>query len=129
MATRLYPSNNAPALLEKLAGVPSGTFGRLQEIEGKHPKRNLPTPEGYEEADAFYKTVFASPDLNRLDNFMTFGWGRLTTEATRLIKRWGQIYYGGGVDDPAKVSELLQAQGVTLPSDVTVEQLGGVYWG
>ncbi|MEO1144122.1 MAG: hypothetical protein AAFY26_00770 [Cyanobacteria bacterium J06638_22] len=60
--------------------------------------------------------------------FKSEGFGRLRTKSLQLVQQWGLKYWAGATDDPTRVSELLQAQGVTLPTGVHQRDLGGVYW-
>ena len=127
MAVRLYPHNQSPELLERLAGVPSGTFQRLTAIQERHPQRNAPGLEGYEASEQYYAEVSADPDVNALDNQLVFGWGRLTSKAQELASSFDSPYVGN-VQDPDQVRILLEAQGVEL-RDVTVDELEGLCWG
>jgi hypothetical protein len=127
MAVRLYPHNQSPELLERLAGVPTGTFQRLTTVQERHPQRNAPGPEGYEAAEQYYAEISADPDINALDNQLVFGWGRLTSQAQELASSFGSPYVGS-VHDPEPVRMLLEAQGVEL-QDVAVDELEGLCWG
>jgi hypothetical protein len=127
MAVRLYPHNQSPELLERLAGVPSGTFQRLMTIRERYPHRNAPGLEGYEASGQYYAEIFADPDVNALDNQLVFGWGRLTPKAQQLANHIGSSNFGS-IHDPEQVRLLLEAQGVQL-RDVDISELGGLCWG
>ena len=127
MAVRLYPHNQSPELLERLAGVPTGTFQRLTAVQERHPQRNAPGPEGYAASEQYYAEISADPDINALDNQLVFGWDRLTLQAQELASSFGSPYVGS-IHDPEPVRMLLEAQGVAL-KDVTIGELGGLCWG
>ena len=127
MAVRLYPHNQSPELLERLANVPPGTFQRLMDIRERYPQRNAPGLEGYEAAGQYYAEIFADPQVNALDNQLVFGWGRLTPQAQRLASQLDSPDFGS-IHDPKQVRVLLDAQGVEL-QDVAVAELGGLCWG
>ena len=127
MAVRLYPHNQSPDLLERLAGVPPGTYQRLISIREHYPQRNNPGLEGYEASSQYYAEIFADPDVNALDNQLVYGWGRLTPQAQQLAKRIDSACFGS-IHDPKQVQFLLTAQGIDL-QDVTIAELGGLCWG
>ena len=127
MAVRLYPHNQSPELLERLADVPPGTYQRLMSIREAHPQRNAPGLEGYETSSQYYAKIFADPDVNALDNQLVYGWGRLTPHALQVAKRIGSACFGS-IRDPKHVQLLLTAQGVEL-QDVAIPELGGLCWG
>ena len=127
MATRLYPHNQSPDLLERLAGVPPGTYQRLMSIRERYGQRNTPGLEGYEAAEQYYAEVFADPDINALDSQLVFGWGRLTPQAEQLAKQIDSASFGS-IRDPNQVQLLLTAQGIAL-HNVTIAELGGLSWG
>ena len=72
MATRLYPVTRKPESLEILCGVPAGTYARLEAFEKEHPY-TYDNEKGYER----WKLLNADEDMGTLDNFKTFGWGRV----------------------------------------------------
>ena len=63
MAVRLYPHNQSPDLLERLANVSPGTFQRLMDIRERYSQRNAPGLEGYEAAGQYYAEIFADPQV------------------------------------------------------------------
>ena len=127
MAVRLYPHNQSPELLERLASVPPGTYQRLMEIRERHPQHNAPGLEGYEAAAQYYAEIFADPQVNALDNQLVFGWGHLTPQAQRLAGQLDSPYFGS-IHDPQQVRLLLKAQGIEL-QDIAVPEPGGLCWG
>ncbi len=127
MAVRLYPHNQSPELLERLAKVPPGTYQRLMALRARHPQRNDPGREGYESAAQYYAEIFADPQINALDNQLVFGWGRLTPQAQRLVSQFNSPDFGS-INDTGQVHLLLEAQGVALVN-VDVSELGGLCWG
>ena len=127
MAVRLYPHNQSPDLLERLAGVSPGTYQRLMAIREAYPQRNAPGLEGYEAAAQYYAKIFADADVNALDNQLVYGWGRLTPHALQVAKRIGSACFGS-IHDPRQVQRLLLAQGVEL-QNVAISELGGLCWG
>ena len=127
MAVRLYPHNQSPELLERLANVSPGTYQRLMDIRDRYPQRNDPGLEGYEAAEQYYAEIFADPQVNALDNQLVFGWGRLTPQAQHLAGQLNSPYFGS-IHDPQQVCLLLEAQRVELQG-VAVAELGGLCWG
>ena len=127
MAVRLYPHNQSPALLERLANVPPGTYQRMMDIRERYYQRNAPGLEGYEAAGQYYAEIFADPQVNALDNQLVFGWGRLTLQAQRLASQLNSLDFGS-IHDPKQVRLLLEAQGIEL-RNVAVVELGGLSWG
>ena len=127
MAVRLYPHNQSPELLERLASVPPGTYHRLMDIRERHPQRNDPGLEGYEAAAQYYAVIFADSEVDALDNQLVFGWGRLTPQAQSLASQFNSPDFGS-IHDPQQVRLLLETQGVEL-RDVAVPELGGLCWG
>jgi len=113
--------------MERLAGVPTGTFQRLQEIQAQYPQRDAPGLEGYEESDRYYAEIFTDPELDALDNRLVFGWGCLTSLAQQLAGRFGNPNFGS-LREADEVCGFLDAQGVDLQG-VDVAKLDGVYWG
>jgi hypothetical protein len=68
MATRLYPSTTNETSIEILAGVPAGTMAKLNAIKASFPPYS----------DALFDAIHAAPfPVAKLDDFLTFGWGRV----------------------------------------------------
>lgn len=109
---RLYPKDQSPETLERLAKVPPGTFKRLSFL------RDVLGPY----SDEYYGAVFNDPHLNALDNFVTRGWGALTQSASLLA---GSEYAGSATGEEANA--LLRAQGVLGVDAASIG--GGVWWG
>jgi hypothetical protein len=67
MGTRLYPITTNPRKLEKLAGVPAGTWEVYRELEKQFP-----------EQDEFYAALDEpkNESVARLFHFDLFGWGK-----------------------------------------------------
>lgn len=113
MGIRLYP-NCDTATRERLAGVPAGTWDRLQAFEAKCPKVDGPT------MTAWYDRLFKNSDLNTMHHFETFGWGRLTTEAIKFITKVQEFDYAGEITDPALAQGLIHAMGITAEGVTSV---------
>lgn len=142
MASRLYPINDAPALVEKLVGAPAGTAARHAEIEKhyKDMKATLNTffrlPDTTEEQKDQLRRIHHIIDrdewetmnqrheegqhIANVEHFSLYGWGRVCSPLA--TEEYGRE------TDPARVLQMLADQGVTLPDGVTVEDIGGVKW-
>jgi hypothetical protein len=101
--------------MERLAQVPAGTWKRLEEFEAKQPKVAGPT------MDAWYNKLYRDADMVNLSNFKTFGWGRLTVEASEYKRKYFPNYeYAGHTDDPAAAQGLIRAQGIVAEGVTSV---------
>jgi hypothetical protein len=128
MGTRLYPevkdvieyNDTHIALLERCAKVPLGTFKQLEEFENNYVApipfdgENQDTEEDYQK----YCARIELPELNKLYMFINFGWGRLSNQAYDLIESWGLDSCCGRVDEPERVTALLNAMDITVDVDV-----------
>ena len=128
MATRLYPNNAIPELLERLAGVPQGTYERLVAVDDKYPLRHGMNTKGFAQRQAHYDEIYADVNLNALEDMRVFGWGRLAPSVSAIIQEIGDYEYGGGITDPVQTQRILAVQGVDLHG-VSVEEIEGVRWG
>jgi hypothetical protein len=116
MAIRLYP-NVTPQELERLCGVPSGTHDKLIKFEKERPKTDGHT------MTAWYDKLYKDQDMVLLNNFLTFGWGRLTGEAMKYKKEhFPDSEYSGSTDDPTLAQGFIQAMGITA------EGITSVHW-
>lgn len=134
MGTRLYPNTKNPATLEKLAGVPAGTFKLYQELEDerKQFKDELQSrfDQGHDRDELFrsnenfeekmWNRKQENPDVSRLDHFIMYGWGKIQFEGG----------CSGEHTDLYHVDQVLFWQGVGSDelNGVTLEELEGVYW-
>lgn len=126
MATRLYPITKAPSLLEKLARVPEGTHHRLIRLKAKYqPARNDDEEKSYREE------LDNDPELDRLDLFQLFGWGRLNNATCEYLQAvLGQDVEGGqNTFDENVIQGVLNAMEITLPEGIVPDDLGGLCWG
>jgi hypothetical protein len=130
VGVRLHPITENPAVLEKLARVPSGTMRRLNSLKAvkvctrkgvdyylvagvSHlmPRRDFNDSEQIWEAE--WKATQSDPDVTRLDSFLMEGWGKMRSVPTATFRSLGMLddqdglTDGGQLDDPAKVAELL----------------------
>jgi hypothetical protein len=121
MGTRLYPRTRNVNVLEKLAGVPAGTSNTLEELETKRDTMD---------SMDYYDLLDKHPEANILDNFMTFGWGKLNSEQWAVAKELlgPDECWNGSITDPADVLRMLNAKFCML-NGVSIEELEGVYWG
>jgi hypothetical protein len=121
MATRLYPITNNPATLERLAGVPAGTYAKLEALRATRNSR-----PGQENAQAvFYEAVYNDKNLVRMNNFNVFGWGRVNPDACPD--------YSGRETDPVKCLDILAAHGIEIDLSgengaLEVADLEGLCW-
>lgn len=121
MGTRLYPKTRNVSVLEKLAGVPAGTSTLLKELEAKRDSMDTM---------AYYDMLSENPHADILDNFMTFGWGKLNSEQWDIAKElFGpDKCWSGSVSDDYNVNRMLTAKGIHNLNGVTVQELEGVCW-
>jgi len=81
MGIRLYPVTRDRSKLEVLAGVPAGTYDRLDALKDRHTaeesvKRAQGTWSDYDDGYRHYCETREDADLGTLDAFLTFGWGK-----------------------------------------------------
>lgn len=88
---RLYP-NVSHDDMERLAGVPAGTWDRLQ----------------------------ASGDIIKLHDFKTFGWGRMKEQAIEYIEENFNGVRVGSTDNPSHSQALIRAMGITAEGITSV---------
>jgi len=114
MGIRLYP-NTTPEVIERLIGVPAGTYNRFKEYEAKRPTKPGPT------MDAWYEGLFNDNALHLISSFITFGWGRLTSEALTYKKEYfPDSEYAGSTDNPQLAQGMIQAMGITAEGVTSV---------
>ena len=123
MATRLYPNHKTPELLERLAGVPQGTYERLAAVDDKYCAQV--TGDGGQRAH--YLEVSLDSNLSALETLRTSGWGKLTPTALAVIQEIGTKHEYGKTTDPILVRRVLVAQNVDLRG-VSVDEIKGVCW-
>ena len=131
MGTRLYPCTENPAVLEKLACVPTGTMRRLRSVKAQFittrkgvryylvagkselvAVRNHSDMEEVWEAD--FQAVYADDHLSALDNFLSNGWGKFSPDASDFLVSLGHkdeggdwMSYAGHLDNPEHIGTLL----------------------
>jgi hypothetical protein len=81
MGIRLYPNTKDRTKLEVLAGVPAGTYDRLEAIETKHreeaiTKRASGTWSEYSDGYRQWQEINNDPHLGDLCGFLLYGWGK-----------------------------------------------------
>lgn len=118
MGVRLYPDKVSHEQIERLAHVVPGTWGKLEQFEAIRPVKDGP------EMDAWYNKLFDQPDLNDLNSFNLYGWGRLNGAVLSFLKGRGYDTVCGATDKQDEVMVILQLQGVRDAKDVTA-----VMWG
>jgi hypothetical protein len=135
MGTRLYPITTNSNTLEALAEVPKGTMERLTKTQANH-KELLNAARSRKEdtldlEHELWREINDNPDMGPMDNFHTFGWGKLRGDVYDLLEnntdKWEGELYNGVCEDPELCAQMLLAQGVVTtvsPSDV-----GGLTWG
>jgi hypothetical protein len=130
MGTRLYPRTENPAVLEKLACVPTGTMRRLRSakaqlittrkgvryylVAGKSQLVAVRNHSDMEEVwDADFQAVYADDHLSALDHFLSYGWGKFSPSASDFLLSIGQKDEGGNwliygnLDNPEHIETLL----------------------
>jgi hypothetical protein len=173
MGTRLYPRTENPAVLEKLACVPTGTMRRLRSakaqlistrkgvryylVAGKSQLVAVRNPSDMEEVwDAEFQVVYADDNLSALDHFLSYGWGKLSRDASDFLVSLGHkdeggdwMSYAGNLDNPEHIGTLLSLTRIrkghttlrkdaivihpstnffAAPTVVPITELQGVYW-
>lgn len=122
MGTRLYPKTRNVSVLERLAGVPAGTHQLLEQLEAQRQSMG---------SEAYYDLLANNPDADYLDNFLLFGWGKLTSEQWEVAKELlgpDDCWHGSTTDIDAVKRMLAGNYNCTL-NGVSIEELEGVYWG
>jgi hypothetical protein len=127
MGTRLYPRTENPAVLEKLACVPSGTMChqssahryakgvRYYLVAGKSELVAVRNHSDMEEVwDADFQAVYADDNLAALDHFLSYGWGKFSPDASDFLVSIGHkdeggdwMSYTGNLDNPEHIGTLL----------------------
>lgn len=173
MGTRLYPRTENPAVLEKLACVPTGTMRRLRSakaqlittrkgvryylVAGKSELVAVRNHSDMEEVwDADFQAVYADDNLSALDNFLSYGWGKFSPDASDFLVSIGHkdeggdwMSYTGNLDNPEHIGTLLSLMRIrkghtnlrndaivvhpstnifAAPTIVPITELQGVYW-
>lgn len=119
MATRLYPNTQNRHNIETLAGVPTGTYDRLDALEAKHAEEKA--QPGYDEQeDGYrqYKEIHADKNIGELSSFLLYGWGSF-----RSVDGIGEDY-SGCEDDLTRAARLLHHNYI----DVDLSLTEGVHW-
>lgn len=109
MGTRLYPSTRHPATLEACAGVAAGTYQRLALRHRFPVETDLP--------GQLDSTV--DDDCERLERFLSEGWGRLSPRVRGCLRLLGHGPACGQINHPAAVRLILQLAGIEPPCTVS----------
>lgn len=150
MGTRLYPITETPETLEALCGVAPGTHAALKLLQNQERAEKSDIQEAFEAAmsvgadlaplrqlwletdEQYYEAIQRHRDTAILDNFLVFGWGKLTSGCWALLNEWNRGNenpgYCGETKDQGKVADLLNEQYVALPDGITIESLEGLAW-
>ena len=129
MGIYLHPMSQNPATLEALAGVPSGTYQRLLEVDANCPSQDNQSPEAYKQWEAYMDEISADPVLGKLDYFRNIGWGHIAPAALAIATEGGEPEWGGRATDLDLVRRILDAQGVNIQSIPLAMLKEGVGWG
>ena len=111
MGVRLYPNTQDKAKLEVLAGVPAGTYARMEEMDARHEKfkAGIPLRDRYDLDYECWKEKDADGPIGDLDAFITFGWGKF-----RPVLGLGEDYSGSiPASQSVKADLLLAANGIS----------------
>ncbi len=122
MATRLYPATQDRAALETLAGVPAGTFDRMEAMAKRHDeeRKNATNWSDYEDGYRQWKERQDDGPIGELDAFLTFGWGRF-----RPVDSLGiGLDYAGNEPNLERAAILLAANNIRADVALT----GGLCW-
>ena len=134
----LYPLTTNICILEALAGVRVGTANMHKTIS-RHFVGTVRGAHGdpytwLKAWDRFVKqarALDARYNLESWRDWLAFGFGTFPAYATTaaLLRRHGfTTRVTGEISDPRLVQMLLISEHVTLPRNIGVSQLGGVYW-
>lgn len=96
--------------LEKLAGVPAGTWPEAHRLEQRID--NLRRADRHEEASALFSEMRGT-DARRLYEFTYAGWGRITDEVRRLIQSYGLRVGEDRTGHPGRIDAILRFQGAS----------------
>lgn len=124
MGIRLYPNTQKSESLEKLAGVPEGTMTRLEALRSQF-RADDPTLGFFEreaEYERFYNAKADEPDLDNLDSFILFGWGRVRSPEHQDENGFGRI----DISDIDAIRALFARNGI---DPALAELTEGVHWG
>ena len=116
MAVRLYPICSIETACT-LVGVPVSTIEALKEHEDKRPQDPRDQEAGYEHWNS------RTPEVETLDNFLTFGWGRMNSNAAIEA---GLDPYAGETKDKDLMKTILMDQGEDI--DI-LNRVDGLCWG
>lgn len=124
MSVRLYPKTKDPVKLEKLAGVPIGTYAKLEALEAMEPNWNK--PKSLADEEAWFDLLDESEYMQALHMLKTFGFGRVRAD----LEGFGLDPICGSTDEAEMVKTLLIEQDLNLTSDIlTIAYLcEGVCW-
>lgn len=126
MGTRLYARTENAAIIEKLAGVPQGTYAALQEFDS-NPENQYDwgdTEKGYE----VYCRKQKSPDLSTLDEFLLYGWGKFNRATIGVLERWQLNREVGSTTNSVIVRSLITSMEIDTKG-IPLEKLEGLKWG
>lgn len=142
MGTRLYPTTRNANTIERIVGVPAGTFDSLTKLiveNGKELAKAEADGADYSAIDNLKYKQWESlhnREEGIVDNFLTFGWGKFTSKAYEVIKAnipadededW---LWNGGTKDTGLIASIMEAQGVNLAAlGINAEALEGLSWG
>ena len=141
MGTRLYPNTNDSSILEILAGVSQGTMERLNKMQENHKQLITSARDRGEDTMELefqlWKEINNDPEMGSLDNFTTFGWGKLRSAVYDLLEshsdKWEGETYGGSCNDSELCAKMLVAQGVDvvalIANGISPKAIGGFSWG
>jgi hypothetical protein len=137
MGIRLYPNTQDATVLERLAGVPSGTM-RLLHLHREMVKvymefKALTYDDNGNDVEYDIYCLFKGTPVDKLDNFLLNGWGKfdysLLPAEMQEEEEWGQLPSG------EQAAQLLLSADEAMPhwdlQDAlqVVAECGGVNWG
>lgn len=132
---RLAPIHRDATTLEKLAGVPEGTFEKfeaeIENISEQILESSLPRERESEIREKF-NIMRIDSDIRLYHDFSQNWFGKPTAETVMLFSKWGFVQNGimtpGAVKESEKVKALLKTQLIELPKGLKVQQIGGIEW-
>ena len=145
MGTRLYPNTKNKKVLEALCMVQEGTYEELKASYAKHAQVMQDLNSAYlaaiscganpnnirvlmfEEEETHYNQIAENKDTKQLDNFLVFGWGKLTSQAAAIASELAEVHYGQ-VSCTIQTARMLKAQRVNLPKTISIKQVEGLCW-
>ena len=130
--SKIIKSTSDEALLEKLSFSQPGDFERLKALnaECEHERKAYtPYSPDWDKVGFEYFGKKADAGLTMLENFILFGWGRMTRSTYNVLNEYGFDTVCDSTDDITIMREIVLFQGIEMPEGVKVEDFEAFTWG